>query len=267
MSDENSNAISPPYISFRTFYNLLERLAESGIPQYIDRSYWKPFLSGSLGPQVMAALRFFELIAGTDNAPTPELERLVEDKEQRKQIFAEMLHKYYASVFDEVDLARTTTGHLDRTFTKHYKLSAETRRKATTFFLHAAQYVGLPLSTQLKDVSRTRSTVTKSSNHSTPKKPQPGVAAASPREASRPKQTQAPFDPFKMIRGESAKTVSLRSGGEISLVCTIDWIGIDQVDRKFVYSLIDQLKDYEQERLEENVEEEEEEEMMEEEIE
>jgi hypothetical protein len=264
MADEETNSISPPYISFRTFYNLIERLAESGIPQYIDRSYWRPFLSGSLGPQVMAALRFFVLIIGADNEPTTELERLVEDKEQRKQIFAEMLKKHYAPVFDDVDLARTTTGHLERTFNKNYKLSAETRRKAITFFLHAAQYAGFSLSTQLKDASRTRSTVTKSSNHSTPKKSQPSATNSTPtREASRPKQAETPFDPFKMIRGESTKTITLRSGGEISLVCTVDWIGIDQADRKFVFSLIDRLKDYEQENLEGDVEEEEE--MMEEE--
>ena len=76
---------------FGPSFNLIERLEEGGIPQHIDRSYWKGFLSGSLGPQVMGALRFFNLITGTDNEPTPDLERLVEDKEHRKLVFAEML--------------------------------------------------------------------------------------------------------------------------------------------------------------------------------
>ncbi len=263
MTDEDSNSIAPPYISFRTFLNLIERLAEGGIPQHIDRSYWKGFLSGSLGPQVMTALRFFGMITGTDNEPTPDLERIVEDKEHRKQIVAEMLRKLYAPVFNDVDLARATTGHLEKTFTKYFKQSADTRRKSITFFLHAAQYVEFPLSPHLKEASRTRSTATRSTNHhSTPKKPQPNIVASATRETSRPKQTQTTFDPFKMISGENTKTITLRSGGKISLVCTVDWIGIDQGDRTFVFSLIDQLKNYEQDGLNE---EEEEEEIMEEE--
>src|SRR5690349_1581849 len=140
MTEEQNTTIAPPYISFRTFLNLIDRLASAGIPQHIDRHYWNGFLSGSLGPHVMTALRFFRLIIGTDNVPTSELEHLVKDTENRKQKVDELLHSFYAPVFNDNDLSRATTGDLDRTFTKHYKLSADTRRKSIAFFLHAAQY-------------------------------------------------------------------------------------------------------------------------------
>jgi Family of unknown function (DUF5343) len=243
MIDEEYSTISPPYISFRTFLNLIERLAEGGIPQHIDRSYWKPFLSGSLGPHVMTTLRFFGLITSAQNEPTPELARLVEDREHRKQIFAALLRKLYAPVFNDVDLARGTSGHLERTFTRYYKMSPDTRRKSITFFLHAAQYADLPLSAYLKDTSRARGADAKSLNRTQPTK-QASAPLAHAVMASR-QSRQAASDPSSMLITRSAKTVALRSGGEISLTCSVDWIGMDRADRTFVFDLIDQLKDYE----------------------
>ncbi len=239
MIDDEHSAITPPYISFRTFLNLLERLAEDGIPQHLDRSYWKSFLSGSLGPHVMTTLRFFGLISGTENVPTADLERLVEDREHRKLLVAGMLTKLYAPVFHNVDLARTTMGHLERTFSRYYKMSADTRRKSITFFLHAAQYADFPLSSYLKDASRARGAETKSLNRNFPPKPVTHAVVAS-------KAAHTPFDPAQRLNNESAKTVTLRSGGEIRLICAVDWIDMDRIDRTFVFSLIDQLKDYEQ---------------------
>jgi hypothetical protein len=257
MIDEEYHVVSPPYISFRTFLNLLERFAEDGIPQHIDRSYWKPFLSGSLGPHVMTTLRFFGLLSGADNLPTPDLERLVEDKEHRKQLFASLLTKLYAPVFRDVDLARSTMGHLERTFTRYYKMSADTRRKSITFFLHAAQFADLPLSSYLRDASRTRGGETQSFNRSIPKK----QLRASVTPAVIASQARASFDPEQLQKKENAKTIALRSGGEISLICSVDWIDMDRTDRNFVFTLIDQLKDYEQTGAADDIDEEDQEEL------
>ena len=247
MTEEELNAVSPPYISFKTFLNLMDRLAEGGIPQRIDRSYWSSFLSGSVGVQVIAALRFFSLIAGPHNEPTPDLERLVENKEQRKQTLAEMLKKFYASVFSEVDLGRATTGHLAKTFETCYgKLSVETRRKSIAFFLHAAEYAGFTLSTHLKNASRTRSTATRSANRTNSKKIQhAGNGSANPENGSA-KSRQHSSVPPPLSKNGSTKTITLRSGGEVGLNFSLDWINIDPEDRMFVFRLIDQLKDYEQ---------------------
>lgn len=264
MPNEESNSIAPPYISFRTFLNLIERLASAGIPQHIDRNYWKDFLSGSVGPQVIAALRFFELITGTDNEPTPELEHLVEDKEKRKQIFTEMLRKFYVPVFEDNDLTRATAGDLDRTFSKHYKLSLETRRKSISFFLHAVQYVELPLSSYLKETSRT-STITKSSSRTGKKAPKNGSSGTS-RVASTSKTP--PIEHGQSRHSQQTtniKTIKLRSEGSVTLTYSLDLFKLDKQDREFLFGLIDQLQHYEQEVLTSPSDETEEDEEMEEE--
>ncbi|HEY6539549.1 MAG TPA: DUF5343 domain-containing protein, partial [Ktedonobacteraceae bacterium] len=244
MIDEQTSTVAPPYISFRTYLNLIDRLASAGIPQHLDRHYWKDFLSGSLGPQVMTALRFFGLITGTDNVPTSVLESLVEDKEHRKQIFTEMLQRYYKPVFDDNNLARATMGDLDKTFDKHYKLSVDTRRKSISFFLHAVQYVELPLSNHLKDASRTGSVAGKSTSRSNGKRPRPGGSKSTP---GQPK-TETPSAPPKTGNASSGntKTVTFPKGGSVSLTYTVDLFDMDEDDRKFLLRLIDQLRHYEQ---------------------
>ena len=66
----------PPYVSYRTFYNFLERLQQH-MPSRIDRSYWGDLLSGSTGTQLMAALRFLNLI-DINGKPTELVRPLVE---------------------------------------------------------------------------------------------------------------------------------------------------------------------------------------------
>ena len=57
MTSEKGRKHLPPYVSYRTFYNFIERLQQH-MPSRIDRSYWGELLSGSNGTQLMAALRF-----------------------------------------------------------------------------------------------------------------------------------------------------------------------------------------------------------------
>ena len=149
-------------------------------------------------------------------------------------------------MFNDVDLARATTGHLEKTFTKHFKLSAETRRKAITFFLHAVQYAEFPLSSFLRDASRTRSTVTRSSSRSAQKRSQQNGSPSPAHEVPASKRASVPFkSPSDLFNPKDTKTITLRSGGEVTLICRIEWMSIDQEDRTFVFDLIDRLRKYE----------------------
>jgi len=65
----------PPYVSYRTFHNFIERLQQR-MPSRIDRSYWGDILSGSTGTQLMAALKFLGLI-DTNGKPAERLSALV----------------------------------------------------------------------------------------------------------------------------------------------------------------------------------------------
>lgn len=174
MATEDNKTATAPYISFRTFLTLLDRLESGGIPQHIDRHYWGSFLAGGVGQQAMVALRFLGLITPETNEPTPALERLVPSAE-RKAALAEMLRERYSAVWENgVDPARTTPGHLDGAFGKLYNVEGETRRKAVTFFVHAAKFAELPLSSQITAKSRQRR------------------GSSSPGGRARPKGAQAP---------------------------------------------------------------------------
>ncbi|MDD4465958.1 MAG: hypothetical protein PHY25_04705, partial [Dehalococcoidales bacterium] len=60
MSDISRRQL-PPYVSYRSFWNFLDRLREA-VPARIDRSYWGDKFSGSTGTQLMGALRYLGLI-------------------------------------------------------------------------------------------------------------------------------------------------------------------------------------------------------------
>lgn len=151
--------ITPPYISFTTFIGFLNRLHTEGIPQFIDRHYWGPFMSGASGAQLMVALKFFGLIDPESSEPTDKLPALV-DPEKRKGALREAINEAYRDLIASgIDLARTTPGRLESAFSQTYKAEGETRRKALTFFISASKHAELPLSNQLVSKSRNRKPV------------------------------------------------------------------------------------------------------------
>ena len=70
MTIEKGRKHLPPYVSYRTFHNFIERLQQH-MPSRIDRCYWGELLSGSNGTQLMAALRFLNLIDVNGKPGTP----------------------------------------------------------------------------------------------------------------------------------------------------------------------------------------------------
>lgn len=177
-----------PYVSFRTFLNLLDKLQSGGIPQHIDRHYWGGFLAGSVGPQIMGALRFLGLINPESNEPTPMLERLV-TPDTRKATLAELLRERYAAVWDSgIDPRRTTSGQLETTIGKLYKIDGETRRKAVAFFVHAAKFAEFEISPHLIANTRQRRASSTSTSRSRPK----GAADTPPSGGSPPVEQLPP---------------------------------------------------------------------------
>lgn len=145
---------APPYVSFRTFLNFIEWLGEVGVPTRMDRTFWGQKLSGIGGSQVMSALRFLGLLSDEDR-PDPYLDRLAENGDQRKSGLRELLQSHYAPALRELDLERATPGELRDRFAV-YGFQGDTLRKAVAFFVHAAQYAELPLSTHISRSTKTR---------------------------------------------------------------------------------------------------------------
>ena len=146
----------PPYVSYRSFHNFVERLHQQGTPQRIDRSYWSTILSGSTGPQLMAAMRFLGLI-DTNDRPTEQLKLLVPAQgERRAQLVRGITAEAFGFVLkSNVDLANATYAQLEEAFYNTYNLTDDVKRKCVKFFIAMAGDAGMPISPHI--IKHTRS--------------------------------------------------------------------------------------------------------------
>jgi hypothetical protein len=146
----------PPYVSYRTFHNFVERLQQQGMPQRIDRSYWSSILSGSTGPQLMAAMRFLGLVDANDK-PTERLKLLVPaEGERRLQLVRGVATEAFSFVMkSNLDLASASYSQLEECFHNTFSLTADVRRKCVKFFIAMAGDAGISISSHI--IKHTRS--------------------------------------------------------------------------------------------------------------
>ncbi len=219
------------YVSWVTFKNALEQLAK-GMPSRIDRSVFTG-IAWNVQSQLFAALKFLGLIQGEDE-PTPILDDLVKGSEgERKAKLKKIIEERYADLI-AIDLTKATRSHFEERMGELYNVNGDTRDRAVRFFLNAAAYVGIPLSPFIlpkegaTNGSKRKSTAARSRVPTT-KKPDP---------------PQGPDDP--VIPAGTSKSVSLKSGGTLTLSATLDFFALNSADRKFVFELIDKLDEYAQ---------------------
>ncbi|MDO8688137.1 MAG: DUF5343 domain-containing protein [Dehalococcoidales bacterium] len=145
MVKESGRKLPPPYISYRTFQNFLERL-QQGVPARIDQSYWSERLSFSNGYQLMSALRFMGLIDAKD-APTSRLRLLAQASgAQRAEAMKQVTSVAFSFVLQEsFDSQSATYAQLEEVFST-FELTAGVRRKCIKFFVELASDAGIPLS-------------------------------------------------------------------------------------------------------------------------
>lgn len=117
------------------------------MPARIDRSYWGDMLSGSTGTQLMAALRFLDLI-DENGRPTDRLKPLVSAKgEQRNNILREIALTSFDFVLEsELDPQNATYSQLEEIFNEKYQLTGQLSRKCLKFFIELSNKGGITLS-------------------------------------------------------------------------------------------------------------------------
>ena len=169
MTTEKGRKHLPPYVSYRTFYNFIERLQQR-MPSRIDRSYWGELLSGSNGTQLMAALRFLYLI-DINGKPMEMLKRLVEARgELRTKILHDVADDAYGFVLkSSLDLESATYSQLVEVFHNTFQLTDDVSRKCVKFFIAMANDAGLKISPFI--TRRTRSTRTNAGTKVSTRKP------------------------------------------------------------------------------------------------
>ncbi|MGB2712860.1 MAG: hypothetical protein WBC51_01690 [Vicinamibacterales bacterium] len=230
-TNETSSA-TPAYPPWKTFTNTLDALARN-MPNRIDRSAF-PGQSGGGINQLLTAFKFFGFM-GDDGKPTPALLAVaVTDEAARKNALRKLIEQKYASLI-ALNLTKTTPAEFAEKMTEVYKVSGDTRLKATRFFLAAAEYLGIQVSPLLL---RDRTKVTTNGT-----------------STRRRRVARTRTDDDDDADGESEETLStpaaesrsveLRSGGTLTLSATTKFMALSAADRKFVFDLIDKLEEYE----------------------
>ena len=146
MTSEKGRKHLPPYVSYRTFRNFIDRLQQR-LPSRIDRSYWGDILSGSTGTQLMAALRFLGLI-DANGKPTEQLKPLVLARgEPRAQLLRGVTTQAYSFVLkSNLDIESATYSQLEEIFHDAFQLTGDVSRKCVKFFIALSGDCGLPIS-------------------------------------------------------------------------------------------------------------------------
>jgi hypothetical protein len=146
VTNEKGRKHLPPYVSYRTFRNFIDRLQQR-LPSRIDRSYWGDILSGSTGTQLMAALRFLGLI-DANGKPTEQLKPLVLARgEPRAQLLRGVTTQAYSFVLkSNLDIESATYSQLGEVFHDAFQLTDDVSRKCVKFFIALSGDAGLPIS-------------------------------------------------------------------------------------------------------------------------
>ncbi len=218
-----------PSMSFNTFWTYISDLASKPLPPSIDRSMMSN-KSGTVQADLFGALRVFGLI-NDDHVVLPTLVTLVEaDEQARKQILGNIIRSHYEPPL-RVSAQNGTENQLQEVFKNEYGLdSRDTRDKTIRFFLHAAQEAGLPLSPHFKKTRQVG----------------PRSAPRTPRATRKPTSTPAPATPTTRAAAGDSYSVTLKSGGIVSVTVDVDLFKLSTSDREFVIGLVDKLTGYEQ---------------------
>ena len=142
-AESSNSAVTPAYIPFSTFETVVDRMASIVLPKQLDRTFLKTF-SGTEQTKIFQAFRFRGLI-DADNRPTEMLRALVGKPDERSSLLGEIIHEHYSWAL-HLGLDATEQELLDA-FREHgNNIDGETRRKAITFFIKAADAANIQVS-------------------------------------------------------------------------------------------------------------------------
>jgi hypothetical protein len=226
----------PPYLAFQTFWSFLTELTALPLPGKLDRSVMRK-KSGSDQAHLAVALKSFDLIDEAWNVTG--LKNLVMTDEAARAAWLEaQVRKHYADQM-EVSDDNGTEQQLRDSFKKSFGLeSADTVRKAMTFFLHAARKAEIETSQRFPS--------TRSGSGA------PG--ASKPRRSSTPKRKPADTAKDKDGGGSGSGggltvvgdvyTLTMDSGPVVTLAVKINVMEASIYDREFIFEVVDKLRAY-----------------------
>lgn len=254
---------SPAYCSLAVFRAAVQSLRAHGLPDDIDRTAFNS-RSGTEQGQILTGFRFLGLI-DDKNRTQPILRRLKDASEnsaEEKAILAELLRTNYKKLFEDIDLRTATPGQVSQLIGS-YGVAGNTRERAVRFFLKAAQYAGIELSTRLtmglRDRTESSSGATTESdiadnddvtgeiNGNTATSSTPSRRRPRRRQRNTEQRIENPPPTATQSAGNAVKVVTLKNmnGANLTLSGTFNPFELDGKERKLVYDIIDLMKKYE----------------------
>lgn len=239
--EPDSSGFKPPYMAFQTFWNFIEELSSKPLPPRIDRSLMGN-KSGTDQNNLTSALVSFGLVDAGGVVLSRLQQLTATDHEGRKKLLAELVREYYPNEL-AVSEANATINGLHESFRDSFGLtSAETRRKCETFFLHALRVAELPVSPHFP---QTRS------GSGAPGTPKKRLVRKKPADPGARQIDTPPSEDRRHDDGDGGEdggvykqTVTLRTGGTMTLSVSVNPLTLRGDDRNFFYQIVDALAEY-----------------------
>lgn len=155
VSEEERRAL-PPYIPFKSFLGLIDRLQQTAIPSRIDVSLLRNY-SGSVGRQLIAALKFLGLIED-GGAVTARLKQVVKayGTPEWKEAIGDTIITAYLEVMRGVeDIDAMTPAQLDGVF-RNYGADGDVLRKCVSFWIAGMLSAGYSVSPHILNKPRAK---------------------------------------------------------------------------------------------------------------
>ncbi len=162
---ETEKKVAAPYLPFSTLLTALDHLKGlNGVPNKVTNDVF-PTLSNQAKTQLLSAFRFLDLIDENGIPKGELLSDLAMKDAERKDLIRKLVETRYADIAG-LDFAKITPSQLEEHLSNpRYNVSGDTRKKAKTFLLKAAQYAGFTVSPLLTKITRNRNkSATKRSN-------------------------------------------------------------------------------------------------------
>ncbi len=215
------------YVPFKTFLTAIEAFEHSTLPHQIDTSVWQTY-SGAVKSQLLGSFKFLGLI-GDGGHPTAALKSLVEDKANRKTHLRKVIESGYPKIVS-VGLQQMTPKQFDDLM-REYGMEGSTHQKVVSFFVKAAKYAEIPMSPLLgkrtRVAGRKRRTADEGEN------------------GNQQAETNSLATNNRATTAGTSKAVTLKSGGQLSLMIEANVFELSSSDRQFVFGMIDKLQEYE----------------------
>jgi hypothetical protein len=226
---DSERKYAAPYVAFSTFETALDKLGKMPtLPPKIDHTVFTS-MAGAAKTQVIGAFRYLGLI-DDNGVPSTALKDLAKNKEGRKDAVRLLIENHYPNISAD-ELAGASPSQIDAKLAdKGYNVNGDTRQKARSFLIKAAEFAGMPISPLLKARG--------------PRGPRKG--------AKRTAVKLKPIDYYKLEERKpngdegTKKTINLNSGGTVTVSLDVNLLELKGNDRKFVFELIDKLTEYEE---------------------